>query len=168
MNYKNAKYNANGTIDCEIEHPVYGWIPTTLSATDPENSELFAVVDADPTTAPYVQSLADAKTEKLAEIESAYNAAIVAAVPYLGTTFEADEYSQNLITRVLVASGGSLPADFFWVDSTNQQVVMTYAELQGLANAILLRGQQAFVHRQQLKATVDSAASIPEVNSVVW
>lgn len=41
MNYKNAKYNENGTIDCEIEHPDYGWIPTTASLNDSETAELF-------------------------------------------------------------------------------------------------------------------------------
>jgi len=36
MNVKSARYNGNGTIDCEIEHPVYGWIPFTASPDDQE------------------------------------------------------------------------------------------------------------------------------------
>lgn len=36
MNIRNAKYNQAGTIDCEIEHPVYGWIPFTASPDDVE------------------------------------------------------------------------------------------------------------------------------------
>lgn len=33
--YRNAKYiNDNGWIDCEIEHPDYGWIPYTLDPAD--------------------------------------------------------------------------------------------------------------------------------------
>lgn len=36
MRYKNATYNAHGTIDVEIEHPLYGWIPFTASIDDPE------------------------------------------------------------------------------------------------------------------------------------
>jgi hypothetical protein len=36
MNVRNAKYNAYGTIDCEIDHPVYGWIPFTASSDDVE------------------------------------------------------------------------------------------------------------------------------------
>lgn len=44
MNYRNAKYTESGAIDCEIEHPDYGWIPTTLSADDDETAELFATV----------------------------------------------------------------------------------------------------------------------------
>ena len=35
MNYRNAKYiNDNGWIDCEIEHPQFGWIPYTLNPAD--------------------------------------------------------------------------------------------------------------------------------------
>lgn len=36
MNYRNPKYNKNGTIDVEIEHPFYGWIPFTASPEDCE------------------------------------------------------------------------------------------------------------------------------------
>lgn len=34
MNYRNAVYNKNGHIDCEIEHPQYGWIPFTCNPDD--------------------------------------------------------------------------------------------------------------------------------------
>lgn len=36
MQVKNLKYNQFGTIDCEIEHPIYGWIPFTASPNDSE------------------------------------------------------------------------------------------------------------------------------------
>ena len=36
MKFRNAKYNAFGTIDCEIEHPAFGWIPFTASPEDIE------------------------------------------------------------------------------------------------------------------------------------
>lgn len=36
MNFRNATYNSHGTIDCEIEHPQFGWIPFTA---DPNDSE---------------------------------------------------------------------------------------------------------------------------------
>ena len=34
MNWRNPKYNRHGTIDCEINHPQYGWIPFTASPND--------------------------------------------------------------------------------------------------------------------------------------
>ena len=42
MNSRNPKHNAVGTIDLEIEHPVYGWIPFTASPDDAEGAELYA------------------------------------------------------------------------------------------------------------------------------
>jgi hypothetical protein len=43
MNYRNAKYNAFGSIDCEIEHPIHGWIPFTADPNDvePLGAEVF-------------------------------------------------------------------------------------------------------------------------------
>lgn len=37
-NYRNPIYNQNDTIDCEIEHPDYGWIPFTASPDDVETT----------------------------------------------------------------------------------------------------------------------------------
>jgi hypothetical protein len=34
MNYRNAKYIKNGWIDCEIEHPKFGWIHFTCNPDD--------------------------------------------------------------------------------------------------------------------------------------
>jgi len=46
MKYRNAVYNQFGTIDCEIEHPEFGWIPSTLSPDDPSTADRFATVKA--------------------------------------------------------------------------------------------------------------------------
>ena len=58
MNYRNAKRLANGWIDCEIEHPNFGWIPFTCDPSDTgaqfDAAALHAQMDADPATAPYV------------------------------------------------------------------------------------------------------------------
>lgn len=44
MQVRNLKYNYNGLVDMEIEHPVYGWIPFTASPDDTEEHgrELYA------------------------------------------------------------------------------------------------------------------------------
>lgn len=33
---RNPAFNAYGTIDCEVEHPAYGWVPFTASPDDVE------------------------------------------------------------------------------------------------------------------------------------
>ena len=42
MNARNPQYNAVGTIDLEIYHPSYGWIPFTASPDDADGSDFYA------------------------------------------------------------------------------------------------------------------------------
>lgn len=37
MDVRNPVFNALGTIDCEINHPVLGWIPFTANPDDIES-----------------------------------------------------------------------------------------------------------------------------------
>lgn len=46
MNVRNAKYNEAGSVDCEIEHPTYGWIPFTAIAGDPNSDVVLAEITA--------------------------------------------------------------------------------------------------------------------------
>ena len=56
MEYRNARYTEFGTIDCEINHPVYGWIPFTASPDDvePHGREMFAEIQSRGNPAPFV------------------------------------------------------------------------------------------------------------------
>lgn len=36
MQIRNMRFNQHGTIDCEIKHPQFGWIPFTASPDDTE------------------------------------------------------------------------------------------------------------------------------------
>ena len=53
IEYKNPRYNANGTIDVDINHPAFGWIPFTASPDDvePHGRQIFA--DLKDEAAPY-------------------------------------------------------------------------------------------------------------------
>lgn len=46
MDIRNAQYNKFGTIDCEIDHPNYGWIPFTADPDDvePLGAQVFGAV----------------------------------------------------------------------------------------------------------------------------
>ena len=58
MNYRNAKHISLGRIDCEIDHPDYGWILYTLDPTDTDmtinNDDLLAAMEAAGDVEPYV------------------------------------------------------------------------------------------------------------------
>lgn len=68
---KNPKYNADGTIDVEVNHPVYGWIPFTASPNDSESHGLLiyqaALAGMYGEIAPYVKSEAEYISEALNE-----------------------------------------------------------------------------------------------------
>jgi hypothetical protein len=65
--YKNPKYAQNGAIDCEIEHPKYGWIPFTAHPNDCEKygKELYNKIKKEAKIAPYVPYIPT--NEELAE-----------------------------------------------------------------------------------------------------
>lgn len=124
---------------------------------------LVSYVRPAPTTA---QLLTAAKSAQIATLAAAYNAAIQQPVSYMSTTFQADSASQQTLTRCLVA--GSVPAGFYWLDANNAQVPMTFAQLQGLASAMLVQGQAAFTRLQTRKASVNGATTVSAVQAVVW
>jgi hypothetical protein len=60
IEYRNARYNQSGTVDLEINHPDYGWIPFTASPDDPDQFGRDVFAGLDPANiAPYVAPPAD-------------------------------------------------------------------------------------------------------------
>lgn len=112
--------------------------------------------------------LAEAKEARIEVMEAAYQQSVGADISYLGSTFQADADSQALIAAVLTASGGTLPQGFVWYDKLNLPVPMSLPTLQGLAGAILMRGQPLFERKQARKASIRAATTIAEVEAVTW
>lgn len=54
MQWRNPKFTQFGTIDCEVEHQVYGWVPFTASPDDTEELGRSVFASALPVAAPYV------------------------------------------------------------------------------------------------------------------
>ena len=115
-----------------------------------------------------ILALAQAQAVQLALMDSSYDAAMSANIAFMGTSFQADPASQSLIVAVLTACGGSLPTGFTWYDFFNVAQPMTFAELQGLAGSILMRGQPLFIHCQTQKAMIRAATTVADVQEVVW
>jgi hypothetical protein len=127
--------------------------------------------DGQPT---FTQSSIDAEVTKLTfnkvvankikELESDYISKNQVPIEYMGTTFQADYKSQDIISRVLTA--GSVPADFYWLDITNAKIPMTYAQLQGLAMALLERNQVNFDNLQTQKSAINKATTVEQVQAI--
>ena len=58
MEYRNPQKTAGVAIDCEINHPTFGWIPFTADPSDTgaafDVASLYAALVADPSTLEYV------------------------------------------------------------------------------------------------------------------
>ena len=111
------------------------------------------------------QQLEAAQSIKGQEIQAGYDYANALPIDYMATTFQADKESQDLVVSVL--SAGVVPDGFYWLDALNNQVLMTYAELQGLSQTLLMRGQANFGTRLALKIATKSAVTVEEVNAVI-
>jgi len=104
--------------------------------------------------------------KKLELLKVDYSKSNLKDISYMNTTFQADEYSQNLIVSVL--SSGSVPDNFFWLDKENNPIAITFEELQGLSYAILERNQFNFIKYQELKTQASTATSVKELDDVIW
>lgn len=173
MQVRSLKYTSlPNIVVMEIDHPTYGWIPFSASPNDSEQlgRDLYAQAIAGTLGAvtPYVKPLSLAQSEQIEIIESGFKAANTHPINYMATTFQADAESQSLMASVITACGGSLPAGFAWFDTSNAPVTMTFAQLQGLAGSILLRGQPLFVTKQTKKSAIRAATTITQVEAVIW
>jgi Domain of unknown function (DUF4376) len=110
--------------------------------------------------------LAEAKTAKLTELQTAYETANYADIDHAGKSWKADKDAQQLLAAVL--SPGSVPPGMYWRDITETQNAMTFADLQALARAILDRGLLLDSNLDTKKAAVEAATTIEEVNAITW
>ena len=112
-------------------------------------------------------ALAQAQADQVKTVTATYSAAIQAPVSYMATTFQADAGSQATLNKVLTVANGTVPAGFYWVDAANNQVAMTFAQLQGLASAMWAQGWTAFQELQTKKAAIAAATTIAAVQAIV-
>jgi hypothetical protein len=119
--------------------------------------------------------LAQAQVKQIAALYAAYQQAAQQPVSYTSEggateTYQADPDSVANLTRMLLAFGATqaVPSGFYWVAADNTKVPFTYADLQGLAQAIGTQGEAAFQHLQALKDQVRAATSIAAVEAITW
>lgn len=127
------------------------------------------------TTEEIAARLADAMAARIGALTSAYVAACAQPVAFASAggvvkTFQADVGSAQILQQTLAGLSGSqeTPPGFWWLSEDNTRVPFTYADLQGLAAAMLAQGWAAFQRLQILKAQVKAAATVAEVNAVKW
>ena len=171
---KYAHYDeTNGKLLGWYDSEIHETIPTPNIEISEEDWQTaidnnYNFVDADTNTLSFkdVRTFEQLQAVKLRELEKAYNNANQKDIEYMDTVFQADSRSQNLIVSVL--SAGSVPEGFYWLDIDNNQVSMSYADLQGLSGTILERSQGNFTKLQDLKKQVKDVTTQDDLDSIVW
>lgn len=185
MGKKYAVYNSDGQITGfydSADSPVPPGVPA-IAITTAEWQQCLAnpgytvqagalIAPAAPTPA---QLLAQAQVVQMQVLESAYTAAIQGPVNYtsvggIAQTYQANEKSVRRLEQMLnvFAKAQATPSGFYWVAADNVRVPFTFADLQGLAEAMGTPGVIAFQHLQTLKAEVLAASNVSEVQAIAW
>jgi hypothetical protein len=151
----------------QIFDPRYYTQPYTLTQTAD------GVVQAYGSLVP--QDLATVQTAKLADLNDDYDTAVQQPVSYISKggvtqTYQGDDTAVSNLSKMLLAfqGAGATPPGFFWIASDNTQVPFTYADMQGLAQAIGVNALTAFGNLQAKKAAVLAASTSAAVVDITW
>jgi hypothetical protein len=124
---------------------------------------------ADPPSIDHVRMM------KGSELFSAYQIAISQPVSYtsqggITNTFQADPVSvSNTLSAIAgYQNVGATPQGFFWVASDNTRVLFTYADIQGLANAMISQGWAQFQRYQDRKDALRNAATVADIQAITY
>ena len=120
-------------------------------------------------------TLDEAKAIKKVALTGSYATACASPVSYttigkVAKAYQADAGSVAILQQTLAGLSGiqATPAGFWWLSDDNTQVPFAYADLQGLAAAMLSQGWTAFQRLQTLKAEVAAASTVTAVQAVEW
>ena len=114
------------------------------------------------------QLAATAATAQISTLQAAYSTAIQANVNYTSKgnvtkTYQANPASVSNLQNTILGfqSAGAVPTGFYWVAADNTQVPFVYADLQGLATAMVESGWANFQTLQTQKAAVNTILNLP-------
>ena len=113
--------------------------------------------------APTFQELQQAKIQ---ELYKAYELANQEDINYMNTIFDTKQATQDIIAKNLAI--GSVPNGFYFRDIYNNNIPMTYTDLQGLGQAIQSRNLMNFQKLQTLKEQVNLAVTLNELEAIKW
>jgi Domain of unknown function (DUF4376) len=172
-----AQLDAMGLIRVPRKEPAIDWntqAPDTYAPQkQPDGSWAYVLQARQLTAHELAEVLSSAKSAKLSTLSSAYAAACTQPVSFttagkISKTFQADVSSTAVLQQTLAGLSGpqATPPGFFWVSADNTAVPFSYADLQGLAGAILAQGWAAFQALQTAKAAVNAATTVAQAQAV--
>lgn len=170
MNFRNPSYNHLGTIDCEIEHPVYGWIPFTANPDDTEQSgkDIYAAIIAAGNITAY-QAPAITSSDLITYTATKRFEVETAGIVIDGQTIDTSRESQSMITGAYTYSQAH-PTETIKFKSVSGWVTLDSATLAAIATAVGAHVQACF----SVEATIDSSiangsiTTTAEIDSADW
>jgi hypothetical protein len=103
---------------------------------------------------------------KRLELRAAYEIVITSPIAHNSITWAAGKEDQSLLVACL--SAGAVPEGMYWRDLAGAAHPMTFADLQALAGAILMRGLVADSNLQSKLQAVASASTLADVSQITW
>lgn len=118
---------------------------------------------------PKPRDFAAEKAAMPAKIEAWRDQACVANVTAHGRPWQADKTSQALLGQAIALAQAGLPLPAVWRDANNNNMPITsLADLLAIAGAIAAQVQAAYVRSWQLKAQVEAATTVEELDAIQW
>lgn len=181
MIMRNLRYNSLGSIDCEIDHQVFGWIPFTASASDsePQGRQAYeaAIAGIYGAIAPYdapQPKTTDIHREKHTAINEACEAAITAGFTSdaLGSShLYASQLDDQLNLTGAVLRGLDMPYACRDEQGVKDFRMHTAEQLRHVGDDFTLYKLQLLQHANALKQQLDAAlddGDLVALESITW
>jgi len=170
MEFRNAQFTASGCIDLEAQHPVYGWIPMTVSAADPATADLFA--EAQEVALAYVapdpvEPAPLTASDLLAALAARRYVAEESGTTFAGFPLATDRTTQAKITAAYVKAIGDPDYTIAqWKFAPGVFAPLDAAMIIGAANVMEAHVQACFSNEAALSAQI-LAAGTPEALALI-
>ena len=119
-------------------------------------------------------TLAAHRLDAWVRIKAARTAAEQAPLPVGPLTFDADEASQQRIAgavqmaQLAIASGQDVGWSITWTLADNTAATLTAAQMIGVGLALAARTSAIHAKGRDLRAQIDAAGSLDELNAITW
>lgn len=137
--------------------------------------DALVVQDGELVVVAYVTTLADAQAEKISELNGAYQAVINAPIRFTTAAGSNASFARSVQAKAQLADALSANAKTqmwpigLWLDVNGMPVSpFTYADLQGLADAMAAADTPAYQELLTLISEVHTATTVQAAQSVTW
>lgn len=170
MEFRNAVFNRDGSIECEVHEPKLGWIPFTAYPDDDEGQSkvVFEAAKAVAKPAP-PRNLEAVKRDKLREINDAYSREVVTITRDYPEAEQMTWDRQEREAREWMADNA---ADTPYIDALaasrglDKQELVT--RILAKSDAWIAASASYTGKRQRLEKQVEKAQRIEDVDVIAW